>query len=846
MSRLDSPSAYRRALTALLCVIACLALPAAASAGESAQSGSLTVKVSGLPANAPAAVRVSGPDGFSAELRHSRGFAGLTPGTYRIRVSRVRLDRPAKEIPAGSDAFPAKAVVSVRVRPHRHAVAAAAYGTIRSSNIVVLRRPVDAVVGSATAPTAIALSASSARGISPGTILSATPSTALPAGLFHRVVGVKRQRGKVVLALEPASLWEAFPGLDLTASVPLGAESAPASATSSDVLSAVDLSFSRDLLAKKLKASCGLSPGGWSFSPSGSLRPTLNVDIHRHYLVVPYGELSLNVKGSLGIEATVPAGLHCEFTIPLRGFQAFIVVAGVPVPVEGGVDLVVKLQNNEAIAVKATAGLEVTGGMSFDGAKAKPIFKVDPSGSGSVSGVNGAIEVGPKVQAGIGALAGNAHVDLTPRLAGEAKSPGCEILLRASAGAGFDLGSFHPSINTPSWQHALYHCPSAKSGGAAGGGGSGPGPSGSTGSWTTVSAPSPAGAQYTFLDGVSCSSPSFCMAVGSTNNPAAALTETWNGSSWTIVSAAPDPGATGDAFYDVSCASAGSCIAVGSSIQGGLTVPLVETWNGANWSIVPTPNPPAAQYSSLTGVSCVGAGWCMAVGRTDSGGSTRQLVEHWNGSGWSLQAPPSPPSSDESGFSSVACVSQAFCEAVGSYNNDQGTFTGTAFAERWDGSSWTLQSTPPPSGGVFSGLAGVSCASASSCAAVGYYDEGLGTNAVPVATGWNGSLWSNQSMQSLASLGRGLVGGETGEVSCPVAGTCIAVGRMGDGTRTETLAEFGNGSSWTIQPTPDLAGASFANLADISCTSSTACMAVGAFWETNSGPARPLSERYSG
>jgi hypothetical protein len=40
---------------------------------------------------------------------------------------------------------------------------------------------------------------------------------------------------------------------------------------------------------------------------------------------------------------------------------------------------------------------------------------------------------------------------------------------------------------------------------------------------------------------------------------------------------------------------------------------LVESWDGSSWSVVPTPNPGAADHV-LNGVSCVSPGFCMAAG----------------------------------------------------------------------------------------------------------------------------------------------------------------------------------------------------------------------------------------
>ena len=40
-------------------------------------------------------------------------------------------------------------------------------------------------------------------------------------------------------------------------------------------------------------------------------------------------------------------------------------------------------------------------------------------------------------------------------------------------------------------------------------------------------------------------------------------------------------------------------------------------------------------------------------------------------------------------------------------------------AEVWDGSTWTVQSTPNPTGATSGSLYGVSCTSATACTAVG-------------------------------------------------------------------------------------------------------------------------------
>jgi hypothetical protein len=83
--------------------------------------------------------------------------------------------------------------------------------------------------------------------------------------------------------------------------------------------------------------------------------------------------------------------------------------------------------------------------------------------------------------------------------------------------------------------------------------------------------------------------------------------------------------------------------------------------------------------------------------------------------------------------------------------------------------------TPPPSGAPGSSLLGVSCTAATACAAVGYYNG----NEYPEVTGdtqiverWNGTTWSTQLPATVPGAGiSGLFG-----VSCTSPTACTAVG----------------------------------------------------------------------
>jgi hypothetical protein len=79
------------------------------------------------------------------------------------------------------------------------------------------------------------------------------------------------------------------------------------------------------------------------------------------------------------------------------------------------------------------------------------------------------------------------------------------------------------------------------------------------------------------------------MAVGDDQNAAGTADTTvaaqWNGAIWTIVST-PSP-ATFSALFSVSCTSATFCSAVGASsvTATGAVSALAETWNGSTWSL---------------------------------------------------------------------------------------------------------------------------------------------------------------------------------------------------------------------------------------------------------------------
>src|SRR6266542_3404528 len=70
---------------------------------------------------------------------------------------------------------------------------------------------------------------------------------------------------------------------------------------------------------------------------------------------------------------------------------------------------------------------------------------------------------------------------------------------------------------------------------------------------------------------------------------------------------------------------------------------LTEHFDGSTWRIVPSPNPANDVQSVLYSVSGTSANDVWAVGSTHDGNSpSRTLIEHWDGTRWSIVPSPSP------------------------------------------------------------------------------------------------------------------------------------------------------------------------------------------------------------
>ena len=272
---------------------------------------------------------------------------------------------------------------------------------------------------------------------------------------------------------------------------------------------------------------------------------------------------------------------------------------------------------------------------------------------------------------------------------------------------------------------------------------------------------------------------------------------------------------------DVACVSSADCFAVGSGgaalVYVGKKLPsstqFIAHLTGTRWSIMASPR---LAQSGLSGIACVSAANCMAVGHVgigrDANSNSAALAEHWNGRGWTVETIPAPVSNDNGvGLVGVTCASASECFAVG--GADLGTSADFPIILRWNGVAWaSIAPVAAPRSSFFSA---VSCLDASDCYAVG--ESGFPKSTGLLIEHWNGRGWAAIGASGVTN-GPGL---ELNGVSCRSAAMCWAVGVAGSGG---PLLFRMTGGRWSV-----VSGASFrgGGLQSVACASARDCWAVG-------------------
>jgi hypothetical protein len=359
----------------------------------------------------------------------------------------------------------------------------------------------------------------------------------------------------------------------------------------------------------------------------------------------------------------------------------------------------------------------------------------------------------------------------------------------------------------------------------------------SAATWEEKTVSLPTGGTEGGLWGVSCFSPTFCTAGGNFFNGSiwGAAGDEWNGTSWSVAPVVVNPGDKNGDLRSVYCYSATRCWGVGAYGQSGNGHTLVENRNKEGvWTRITSPDPSGKSGNSapeLLGVSCKTEEEeqiCIATGRhLNAEGNGGAIAEEWTGTEWKVLGAIENPGGQKNGVLwSVSCTSHTACRAVGGWGTVVGV--GVAGEEFWNGKVWKAASTPEPEKATFGALTGISCTSATSCMAVGNYKNSIGKTTV-LADYWNGTSWSlKEAKEPTGAEASELLG-----VSCTSSEYCVAVGVFTNGSEVRrTLAENWNGKEWTLESTPNPSGSSASGYQGVSCTAVEVCNAAG--WYVNS------------
>src|SRR6266699_534991 len=212
--------------------------------------------------------------------------------------------------------------------------------------------------------------------------------------------------------------------------------------------------------------------------------------------------------------------------------------------------------------------------------------------------------------------------------------------------------------------------------------------------WTVVSSPNPALIDNV-LAAVTALSPTDVWAVGFDDR--GTLTEHWDGAIWSVV---PSPSVGKAQIEDnilsaVTATSAQDVWAAGMKVVEGSKVPrqtLILHWDGKSWHVMDSPNG-SQPNNELFGIAAISTGDVWAVGDMSSDTTPPQpLTEHWNGRKWSTIT--SPTFAGGAVLSGVASLSPDSVWAVGTFKDSRNL--PNTLTEQWDGASLSVVASPSP------------------------------------------------------------------------------------------------------------------------------------------------------
>jgi hypothetical protein len=248
----------------------------------------------------------------------------------------------------------------------------------------------------------------------------------------------------------------------------------------------------------------------------------------------------------------------------------------------------------------------------------------------------------------------------------------------------------------------------------------------------------------------------------------------------------------------MSCASAGNCSAGGAyESSSGVKAFVISQVGGAWGAAKIIPGTGSDGFANVTALSCASAGNCSAAGSyTNSAGHGQVFVVSQVHGSWGTAKEASGTAALNTGnndaINSLSCASPGNCSAAGSYTDSSGhtqAFVATQVHGIW-GTAREVPGTAALNKGNAAAVS-LSCASAGTCSAGGFYHDGAGHQQAFVVNQVNGAWGTAKEVPGTAALNKG--NAAIGMVSCAPAGTCSAGGSYTDSS--------GHGQAFVVSQT---------------------------------------------
>jgi hypothetical protein len=249
-------------------------------------------------------------------------------------------------------------------------------------------------------------------------------------------------------------------------------------------------------------------------------------------------------------------------------------------------------------------------------------------------------------------------------------------------------------------------------------------------------------------------------------------------------------------------------------------------------------------------VTCPTATTCVALGTyTDKAGNYAALAATETAGTFARAVEIALPANAETSGQNAylggrACPNPTTCVAVGSYFDTSGdaqsmaaTWTKGTFARAVELTLPSNAYSSPTLSGAWD--TGIACPSATTCLAIGQYDDKAGQGLVMSSTWTKGAFAPAVEIEQPANTSVASESGRVQSIACPTATTCIAVGSYAAGQKS--VANQAMTATWTngtfaraVEPKAPSNAASqpYAVLTEIACPSATTCIAVGAYLPT--------------